>query len=189
MGWLTDTHCHLNLNTFQEDLEPILERAWERGIDRILVPGSMWKPAARRWRWPSAMKTCMRQWASTPAMPAPGRPTPWLTLRELAQHPKVVAIGEIGLDYYRDRSPRPLQRQVFQAQLELAGGAGAAGGHSQPGVDGGYVGRSFDLAGRAGAERFRRWPDGRACCTRMMARWKPPSRPSQRDFLSASAGR
>jgi len=41
-------------------------------------------------------------------------------LRELAQRPKVVAIGEIGLDYYRDLSPRPIQRKAFQAQLAWA---------------------------------------------------------------------
>ena len=41
-------------------------------------------------------------------------------LRTLAQHPKMVAVGEIGLDYYRDLSPRPVQRQAFADQLELA---------------------------------------------------------------------
>jgi TatD DNase family protein len=45
-------------------------------------------------------------------------------LRDLAQHPKVAAIGEIGLDYYRDHFPRLLQREVFRAQLELAGALG-----------------------------------------------------------------
>src|SRR5690554_3505461 len=42
-------------------------------------------------------------------------------LRELAAHPKVVAIGEIGLDYHYDYSPRPVQKEVFRRQLELAG--------------------------------------------------------------------
>lgn len=45
-------------------------------------------------------------------------------MRELSAHPKVVAIGEIGLDYYRDLSPREVQRQVFEQQLELAADTG-----------------------------------------------------------------
>ncbi len=53
-------------------------------------------------------------------MPVHGRIESLSELRQLAQHPKVAAIGEIGLDYYRDHSPRPLQREVFEAQLALA---------------------------------------------------------------------
>lgn len=39
MGLLSDTHCHLNLNIFQDDLQRLLERAWEQGVGRILIPG------------------------------------------------------------------------------------------------------------------------------------------------------
>ncbi len=120
MGWLTDTHCHLNLNTFQEQLESVLERAWERGIGRILIPGIDLETSR------SAVALAERYEALYAAVGVhPGDASTWTedtlpALRELARHPKVVAVGEIGLDYYRDRSPRPLQRQVFRAQLELA---------------------------------------------------------------------
>lgn len=120
MTLLTDTHCHLNLNIFQEDLDEILERAWERGIERILIPGI--DVATSR----AALELSERSPKLFAAVGVhPGDASTWTPdtlhiLRDLVQHPKVVAIGEIGLDYYRDRSPRPLQREVFRQQLELA---------------------------------------------------------------------
>jgi TatD DNase family protein len=124
VGLLTDTHCHLNLNTFQENLEQVLQRAWERGIGRILIPGIDLETSR------SAIALAERYAPLYAAVGVhPGDASTWTAetlpaLRDLARHPKVAAIGEIGLDYYRDRSPRPLQRQVFQAQLELAAEAG-----------------------------------------------------------------
>lgn len=120
MGRLTDTHCHLNLNTFQGHLEPILERAWERGIERILIPGIDVETSRMA---VSLAEHHENLYAAVGVHP--GDASTWQddtldSLRELARHPKVAAVGEIGLDYYRDRSPRPLQREVFQAQLALA---------------------------------------------------------------------
>jgi TatD DNase family protein len=119
--FLTDTHCHLNLNIFQEDLVQYLDRAWEAGIDRILVPGIDVETS----RVAVALADRHPQLYAAVGV-HPGDASAWndgsaAALRELAQHPKVVAIGEIGLDYYRDRSPRPMQREVFRAQLDLAG--------------------------------------------------------------------
>jgi len=124
VGLLTDTHCHLNLNMFQEDLESILERAWACGLSRILIPGIDLETSR------SAVAMADRHPSIYAAVGVhPGDASTWdeqtlPALRELAQHPKVVGIGEIGLDYYRDRSPRPLQREVFRAQLALAGELG-----------------------------------------------------------------
>jgi TatD DNase family protein len=120
VGWLADTHCHLNLNIFQDRLEAVLDRAQERGINRILVPGIDVETSR------AAVALAERHenlYASVGVHP--GDASTWQAgtlaeLQELARHPKVAAIGEIGLDYYRDRSPRPLQRQVFHDQLELA---------------------------------------------------------------------
>jgi TatD DNase family protein len=120
VGWLTDTHCHLNLNIFQDRLEAVLERAGERGIERILVPGIDVETS----RAAAALAERYDQLYAAVGV-HPGDASTWnegtlAELRVLARHPKVVAVGEIGLDYYRDRSPRPLQRQVFKDQLELA---------------------------------------------------------------------
>ncbi|HEX9019144.1 MAG TPA: TatD family hydrolase [Anaerolineaceae bacterium] len=120
MRLLTDTHCHLNLNIFQDDLAQVLERASARGIGRILIPGI--DVATSRLAVALAEQ---HDWLYAAVGVHPGEASTWkddtLTiLKELARHPKVAAIGEIGLDYYRDRSPRPLQREIFQAQLALA---------------------------------------------------------------------
>lgn len=120
MSWLVDTHCHLNLNSFQDDLADTLERAWQAGLTRILVPGIDIETSR------AAVRMC-EQFPNLYAAVGvhPGDANTWnedslRILRDLSAHPKVVAVGEIGLDYYRDRSPRPLQREIFRAQLELA---------------------------------------------------------------------
>jgi TatD DNase family protein len=120
VGFLADTHCHLNLNIFQEDLPKILSRAEDAGLRRILVPGIDVETSRQ------AVDLAERHPILYAAVGVhPGDASTWkadtlAVLRELAQHPKTAAIGEIGLDYYRDRSPRPKQQEVFWAQLELA---------------------------------------------------------------------
>jgi TatD DNase family protein len=117
---LVDTHCHLNLDAFQEDLPEVLERAWENGIDRILIPGINVETSR-------AAVALAEQHPSLYAAVGvhPNDANSWNedtqgVLRELAEHSKVVAVGEIGLDYYRDYAPRPLQQHILQQQLRLA---------------------------------------------------------------------
>ena len=124
MGSLTDTHCHLNLTTFQDDLADVLERAQESGVNRILIPGI--DLATSR----LAVDIAERYPQVYAAVGVhPSEAIAWddstlLELENLAHHPRVVAIGEIGLDYYRDHAPRDLQRKIFHEQLELAFDAG-----------------------------------------------------------------
>ncbi len=115
-----DTHCHLNFNLFQEDLAQVLESAWQRGLRRILVPG-VDLDTSRQAVELSAQHAQL--YAAVGVHPNDAHT--WderslAELKELAQHPKVVAIGEIGLDYYRDLVPGPLQQSVLEAQLALA---------------------------------------------------------------------
>lgn len=117
---LADTHCHLTLPHFDPDLQQVLTRAKEECVYRILVPG-LDLASSRR-----AVELAQRYpeiYAAVGIHPHNAKDWNHSTkgeLRELAQSPKVVAIGEIGLDYYRDLSPREKQRSVFQDQLNLA---------------------------------------------------------------------
>jgi len=117
---LTDTHCHLDFTHYDPDREPVLERAWAAGLSTILVPGidlSSSQDAV------SLTRSQPRVFAAVGVHP--NSALGWdehnlQSLETLATQPKVVAIGEIGLDYYRDRAPKDHQIQVFQQQLELA---------------------------------------------------------------------
>jgi TatD DNase family protein len=118
---LSDTHCHLDVDAFDADREQVLERAKQVGISRILNPG------VDQYSSQAAIRLAEKHteiFAAVGLHPNediyPGNMPDWV--EELASnHKKVVAIGEIGLDYYRDRTPREDQRRVFEGQLQLAG--------------------------------------------------------------------
>ncbi len=120
MASLTDTHCHLNLDQFSEDLEVVLERAAINGVEQILVPGIDLDTSRR------AVEIAEKFYGVFAAIGVhPNSANSWNsgTIKEiisLSRHPKVVAIGEIGLDYYRLRTAPHAQKVVFQAQLDLA---------------------------------------------------------------------
>lgn len=116
---LADTHCHLILPAFTQDREAALERARAAGIRRFLVPGIDLETSRQ------AVELAGRQTDVYAAVGIhPHHAEAWdaaaAGLRELAAAPRVVAIGEIGLDYYRDLSPRPTQLRAFEGQLALA---------------------------------------------------------------------
>ena len=120
---LTDTHCHLDYNKFDEDREAVIQRAIEAGIERILIPGL---------DWTSSLAAVSLAESHLMIFAAVGfHPTDLETwdsssidnLRGMAQSAqKVVAIGEIGLDYYwvKEADLQARQREVFKAQLSLA---------------------------------------------------------------------
>lgn len=117
---LIDSHCHLDFPDFDPDREEVLARARAAGVGALVNPGadlpSSQRAVALAERYPDvyAAVGVHPHDASTLDSRALAR------LRQLAAHPRVVAIGEIGLDYYRDLSPRARQRAAFNAQLELA---------------------------------------------------------------------
>lgn len=117
---LVDTHCHLDFDAFDEDRDEVVARAAAAGVTRIIVPAVHLENA------PTVLALAKRYdgvFAAIGVHPnsSAGWQDSWIdSLRELAQQEKVVAIGEIGLDYYWNRSPKVVQQRAFTAQLALA---------------------------------------------------------------------
>lgn len=117
---LTDTHCHLDFHKFDEDRGAVIERAEKTGLVRILIPALSVTSSL------SVVKLAgLHPMLYAAVGVQPNESLSWdnasiSALRELAANPKVVAIGEIGLDYYWEAAPRDHQQRVFRTQLDLA---------------------------------------------------------------------
>ncbi|MAG35138.1 MAG: hydrolase TatD [Dehalococcoidia bacterium] len=122
---LFDTHAHLNAPAFAGDLDQVLARALSKSVLQMLVVGynlaSSHKAVALARRYPERLFAAVgihphdAEQADTASVAA---------IRALATEPGVVAIGETGLDYYRDLAPRARQQEAFAAMLDLAEGIG-----------------------------------------------------------------
>jgi TatD DNase family protein len=117
---LIDTHAHLFYKDFKDQLDDILQRAEAAGVESIICVG-LDLPTSEQAiilaeKYPQL-------WATVGVHPHDAVDAPadaMEQLEALASHEKVVAIGETGLDYYRDLSPRRVQQQLFRQHLELA---------------------------------------------------------------------
>lgn len=119
---LVDSHCHLDHQQFGGDVEGLLERARSAGVRHFLTIGTADGPPVLD----VAIRLAERfpnVWATVGVHPHDASKADSRTfdeLRALALHPKVVGIGEIGLDYHYDFSPRARQTEVFLEQLRIA---------------------------------------------------------------------
>jgi TatD DNase family protein len=118
---LVDTHCHLDAEAFEaEPVAGILARAHKAGVTRVVTIGTRLQTSREAVR---IARIHSDVWAAIGI--DPNDLDDWTMahvdeLADLAKGRDVVAIGEIGLDYYWERSPRETQRRAFEAQLELA---------------------------------------------------------------------
>lgn len=117
---LFDTHVHLNAEQFNDDLQEVIERAQVEGVSRMVVVGFDRPTIAK------AIELCEKYefiyasvgWHPVDAIDMTPEDLDWL--RELSSHNKVVALGEMGLDYHWDKSPKEIQKEVFRKQIQLA---------------------------------------------------------------------
>jgi len=120
---LVDTHCHLAAEAFASDLAAVLDRAWSAGLHHIVVIGESQGSAEKALAMAASDP---RLWATAGVHPhdaAGWNPDLAAWLERTLSHPRIVAAGEMGLDYHYDHSPRDVQRRVFEAQLAMAGAA------------------------------------------------------------------
>ncbi len=117
-----DSHAHIDGKQFASDREAMLERARAAGVQTLVTIGNGDGPDEMACGIPYAEKY---DWIYTTLGVHPHEarllePRHLASMEQLSTHPKVLAIGEIGLDYFYDHSPRELQQQVFVAQMEVA---------------------------------------------------------------------
>jgi TatD DNase family protein len=119
---LTDSHCHLDDRQFDQDRERVIERALAAGVRRILAIGTGDGPPdlEAAIRLAECYPPILASVGIHPHDAAKAAPADFDHLRALVRHPKVVAVGEIGLDYHYNFSPPERQREVFVEQLRLA---------------------------------------------------------------------
>lgn len=117
---LFDTHVHLNARQFIKDREEVIQRAFDAGVKYMVVVGF------DRETIPLAIDIAEQYdtiyaavgWHPVDAIDFKDEDLQWI--KKLAHHPKVVAIGEMGLDYHWDKSPKDIQKDVFRKQIRLA---------------------------------------------------------------------
>lgn len=118
---LIDTHAHLDSSQYDSDRAAVIERAQQGGISQILTVGCDLPSSQASVALATEHDGIYASVGIHPHDALQGSDEGIATLRALAKSsPKVVAIGEIGLDFYRDRSPRDVQRQTFRRQIRLA---------------------------------------------------------------------
>lgn len=117
---LTDTHCHLTDESFESELDAIFGRAHQAGVHRIVIPGTNLQSSQAAVRLAERLPGLHAAIGVHPHEAQEWSNRTLTELRTLARSPAVVAIGEIGLDYYRELSPRDAQRTAFITQLALA---------------------------------------------------------------------
>jgi TatD DNase family protein len=120
MPGYSDSHAHLTLEAFEPDRDAVIARARDAGLEHIVTISSSLGDAAR-----CADLAARHGFIHFAAGLHPHEAKAWTEevardLRDAAARPKAVAIGEIGLDYHYDLSPRDRQREVFRAQIALA---------------------------------------------------------------------
>jgi TatD DNase family protein len=119
---LTDTHCHLYWDKFNEDRGEVIRRAIDAGVKRMLVPGTTLETSKQAVQLAETYEQVYAAAGIHPTDVEPVLENEIDVLYKLAEHKKVVAIGEIGLDYYwvKDPEKKKQQKRMLNSQVRMA---------------------------------------------------------------------
>lgn len=117
---LFDTHVHMNARDFFDDRDETIQRAFDAGVKYMVVVGFNRETIPLAIEIAEEYETIYAAvgWHPVDAVDMTDEDLAWI--EELSAHPKVVAIGEMGLDYHWDKSPKEVQKQAFRKQIALA---------------------------------------------------------------------
>lgn len=115
-----DSHCHLFYEDYQDDLPDVITRANDAGVKQFIIPATNHQTAAEALRLAERFSGIYATVGFHPLDLKEYSDDRLKEIEELSYHPKVVAIGEIGIDYFYDTSPREYQKEIFIRQIELA---------------------------------------------------------------------
>ncbi len=117
---LFDTHVHLNADQYEDDVTEVIERARKMGVEHMVVVGFDRPTITKAIELVESYDFLYASvgWHPVDAIDMKDEDLAWI--EELSAHPKVVALGEMGLDYHWDKSPKEIQHDVFRRQIRLA---------------------------------------------------------------------
>lgn len=120
MTMFVDTHVHLNAEQYEKDLQEVIDRALEAKVETMVVVGFDRKTILRTMELIEAYDFIygVIGWHPVDAIDCTEEDLKWI--ESLSAHPKIVGIGETGLDYYWDKSPKDVQQELFRKQIHLA---------------------------------------------------------------------
>jgi TatD DNase family protein len=120
MVQMIDTHCHLNFDAYDENRAAIIEAAAKVDVTRIIIPAVDVETSQQAIDLTQQYIGIFAAVGVHPNSTADFNDAILVQIEELSHQPKITAIGEIGLDYYWDKSPKDKQIPAFEAQLEIA---------------------------------------------------------------------
>ncbi len=113
---LIDTHCHIHESTYPLDIETTIQNAYNRGVKQLICVGTSPESSLQAVRLAGGRDDVYAAVGVHPHETKDG----WKEIAQLLDDSKIVAIGEIGLDYFYDHSPRDVQIEALKWQIELA---------------------------------------------------------------------
>ncbi len=118
MGFV-DTHAHIHFPDYDQDQKAVIDRLKESGFEFFVNVGTDYESSVKSLELAKQYDFIYAAAGIHPNDTATTEPADVVKIAELLKHPRVVAIGEIGLDYYRDHSPRDKQKQILNAFLDF----------------------------------------------------------------------
>lgn len=117
---MIDTHCHLDAEAFHQEIDAVLQRATDAGVERMLTVGTTLESSEAAIVLSNRYKSVRAIVGIHPNYAQAVKPGDWEKIEELATHPAVVAVGETGLDKYWDHTPLDVQQDYFVRHIELS---------------------------------------------------------------------